>query len=228
MREIKSHLFRRDSKKRKGLHLWNDVPTKRMPKREGEELLKTGYGENKDGEAEIVSDKGGIGDGVLLDDMKKIDIVDEEYDVGKVVVDDSIEHIYIDSQITQDVRDAAANMVAILLDSPEMKPSQSKKQNKKQYKKLIGSNEKNVKQCLRRRQPSRALSSRYFIGKQKTNDALGNVTELATIKVDALAALQPYDKVIESDGYYMCKEDLLILTDPRGWLSSSDECSRKE
>ncbi|XP_077251799.1 putative ubiquitin-like-specific protease 1B [Tasmannia lanceolata] len=48
------------------------------------------------------------------------------------------------------------------------------------------------------------------------------------------------DKVIESDGYYMCKEDLLLLSDRRGWLSSPivnvytdylnlwDECLRKE
>ncbi|XP_077251967.1 putative ubiquitin-like-specific protease 1B [Tasmannia lanceolata] len=44
--------------------------------------------------------------------------------------------------------------------------------------------------------------------------ALQNITGPAAMKVDALVALEP------SDGYHMCKEDLLILTDRRGWISS--------
>ncbi|XP_077224469.1 uncharacterized protein LOC143857836 isoform X2 [Tasmannia lanceolata] len=213
MREIKNHLFGRDSRKKEGLESGNDIPTKITRKREGE-------ADNKDGEAEIVTAKGEVGDGVFVDDMEKY------------LVDDSVEHISIDSLITRDVRDAAANMV-ILLDNPDLNLSQSKKSNKKEGKKLIGSIEKNVKQRRRRLQPSGALSSPYVISNRKYIYALRNVTGPATMKVDALAALEPSDRVIHSDGYHMCKEDLLILNDRRGWLSSpqlilDERCERPD
>ncbi|XP_077223105.1 uncharacterized protein LOC143856716 isoform X2 [Tasmannia lanceolata] len=200
MREVKTHLFGRDSRKREGLKSGNNIPTKITRKRERE-------ADNMDGEAEIVTAKGEVGDGVFVDDM------------GKHIVDDSVEHISIDSLITRDVRDAAAKMV-ILLDSPDLNLSKSKKSNKKEDEKVIGSIEKNVKQRRRKLQPSRAVSSPYVISNRKSMYVLRNITGPAAMKVDALGALEPSERVIHSDGYHMCKEDLLILTDRRGWISS--------
>ncbi|XP_077247663.1 uncharacterized protein LOC143887468 isoform X1 [Tasmannia lanceolata] len=200
MREVKIHLFGRGSRKREGLESGNNIPTKITRKRERE-------ADNMDGEPEIVTAKGEVGDGVFVDDM------------GKHIVDDSVEHISIDSLITRDVRDAAAKMV-ILVDTPDLNLSKSKKSNKKEDEKVIGSIEKNVKQRRRKLQPSRAVSSPYVISNRKSMYALRNITGPAAMKVDALAALPPTERVIHSDGYHMCKEDLLILTDRRGWISS--------
>ncbi|XP_077215689.1 uncharacterized protein LOC143850316 [Tasmannia lanceolata] len=237
VRELKSQLKGTDSLKKKGVQLSGeeekvvkdkkkDARTKKKQTNEDEQVDKTGHIEKKDGDVGIGSDKGRW-EGGLVEDSKTMDIVEFGYDVGKDVVVDPIDQIYINSQITEDDREAAANIVAILLDTPEMKSKQ-------------WSIENNVKQRRRRTRPSREMRSPYYIGQRKFKDALGKVTGPAASKVDALAAVQPCDKVIESDGYYMCKEDLLLLSDRRGWLSSPivnvytdylnlrDECLRKE
>ncbi|XP_077243169.1 uncharacterized protein LOC143883733 isoform X2 [Tasmannia lanceolata] len=230
VRELKSQFKGTDSLKKKSVQLSGeeekvvkdkkkDARTKKKQTNEDEQIDKTGHIEKKDRDVGIRSDKGRW-EGGLVKDPKTMDIVEFGYDVGKDVVVDPIDQIYINSQITEDDREVAANIVAILLDTPEMKSKQ-------------WSIENNVKQRRRRTRPSRAMRSPYYIGQRKFKDALAKVTGPAATKVDALAALQPCDKVIQSDGYYMCKEDLLLLSDRRGWLASpqliiTDRCENPE
>ncbi|XP_077243015.1 uncharacterized protein LOC143883562 [Tasmannia lanceolata] len=151
---------------------------KKKQTNDDEEMDKTGHIEKKDGDVGIGSDKG-RSEGGLVEDPKTMDIVEFGYDVGKDVVVDRKDEIYINSQITEDDREAAANIVAILLDTPEMKSKQ-------------WSIENNVKQRRRRTRPSRAMRSPYYIHQRKFKDALAKVTGPAATKVDALAALQPW------------------------------------
>ncbi|XP_077223161.1 uncharacterized protein LOC143856778 [Tasmannia lanceolata] len=58
-------------------------------------------------------------------------------------------------------------------------------------------------------------------GSKKKKNIDADVKKRRSDKLKAIWALSSCDKVIESECYYICKEDIETVSKPRRWLSSS-------